>query len=214
MIKNRFAPALIIAIVNSGILTLMLALWTDRLELILNDFIRPIEFLKIICITIASLICVNILTKYLNKKDISIDKKLRYSIVVTLIVSSFFYLDYTYLIIKNRFIDRNLRNSLFYKIQPSQTLAYGTNAKNLTFNEYNLLARKLQFLEIHPQSTNIQYEYAFDGFLPDYYIEISYDLPINILIDSFSISEAEFSKSLSFEVVGDLKRVSYSEMLQ
>ena len=60
LIKNRFAPALIIDIVNSGILTLMLALWTDRLELILNDFIRPIEFLKIICITIVSLICVNI----------------------------------------------------------------------------------------------------------------------------------------------------------
>ena len=51
MIKNSF-KYLIIIFVNLSILTILLAIWTDKFELEFNDLVRPIEFLKLIGISI------------------------------------------------------------------------------------------------------------------------------------------------------------------
>ena len=213
-IKDRILPLILIALANLLVLTLMLVLWTDGLELMINGFVRPFEFFKIIGVSAASLVSTYILMKYLDGNILLNPAKIKYAIILTLVLSCYLYVDYSYLILKNNIIDRNLRISLFSKIQSSKTLAQGTNGKSLTFNEYNFIARSLDFPELPPQSNNINYEYAFDGFLPDFHIDIVYDLPKNIQIDSFNISDGEYSKSLNYEIIDHIKRVSYSEVLK
>ena len=47
MLRKSF-KYLIVALVNFTILIVLLALWTDKFELLFNDLVRPKEFLKII----------------------------------------------------------------------------------------------------------------------------------------------------------------------
>ena len=61
------------------------------------------------------------------------------------------------------------------------------------------------------EATNIQFNYDYDGFLPDYSFTVKYDLPGEMTVDRITYQKGNFSKSQSFEIVNNKKRVSYSE---
>lgn len=206
MLKKSF-KYIIIAIVNLIVLTTLLAFWTDKLELTFNDFVRSLEFLKILGFTAFSLIGMRILVYFFRKKKIYATRtKLKSAIILTLLISSYLYVDYSIKFVKNVIVNRQFRNEIANKIKPANRLANGTTAENLTIKEYQEIAGMNWFPKLPSEATNINYEYTYDGFLPDYSFTLTYDLPIG--------TKADTSKYQSFKIIDNKKRVTYREFEQ
>lgn len=210
MIKKSLKYFLI-ASVNATVLTLLLALWTDKLEMAFNTLVRPIEFLKIIGLTLLSLIAMRVVIRHLNKRtnnNLS-RKKLIYSFLITVTISSYLYITYSINIYNKIF--NETRHRLNQKIETVQLLAYGTKADNLTYEEYILLTSMTWFPEIPHAASKISYLYTYDGFLPDYTFRLTYEVPIETKIDTIEYEKGNFSKNLKIDTKGDIKIVTYEE---
>ena len=211
MLKKSF-KYLIIATVNLIVLTALLAFWTDRLELTFNDLVRPLEFLKILVFTALSLIGMRILVFYFRKKNIQATRtKLKSAVLLTLLISSYLYVDYSIKFVKNVIVNRKFRNEIADKIKPANGLANGTTAENLTIKEYQEIANMNWFPKLPIEATNIIYNYQYDGFLPDYSFSLTYDLPKEMKVDTINYESGDFSKYQTFEIVDNKKRVTYNE---
>lgn len=215
MIKKSLKYFAIVT-VNLMLLTFLLALWTDRLELKLNSFVRPAEFLKIIAFCIASLIAIRILIYYVGSRNYAINKrtKIKLASLLTLLVSSYLYVDYASKTIMNIFVDKDFRQALSDKIKPSKGLANGTQAEGLTIREYQEISKYKGFIALPIAASNIKYEYQYDGFLPDYSFRLTYDLPEQVNVESLNYKNGDFSKYQSFEIIDNKKRVTYEESEQ
>lgn len=206
MIKKSI-KYLVIVLINLIILTGLLAYWTDFVELTLNSLVRPIEFLKIIGVTLLSLIGIRIAIHFFRKRNISIKKRVQISALITILMSSFLYYSYLKKIYENRIEKRELRRGLAKKIEPANGLAYGSKADNLTFAEYQEITRITMFPKLQKSADSISYYYTYDGFLPDYTFNVSYTLPFNTEIDS---TELRYGKII-IDTIGTKRRISYSE---
>lgn len=216
MLKKTFNYLdLVIASINLIILTTLLALWTDKLELIFNDFVRPIEFLKILGFSLLSLIAIRVMLYYFKKKNIyDTRKKLKSAILLSFLISSYLYVDYSIKIVKNIVINREFRNQITTKIKPVYKLAYGTKADNLNIREYQEISNINWFPKLPLEATNIKYSYEYDSFLPDYSLSLIYDLPKEMKVEIINYKNGDFSKSQTFEVIGNNKHVTYNECEQ
>lgn len=214
MIKKSF-KYLIIAVFNLAVLTVLLAFWADRLELMFNNFVRPLEFLKILGFTALSLIGMRILVYCFRKKNIpATSTKLKSAILLTLIISSYLYVDYSVKFVKNVLINRQFRNEIADKIQAANGLANGTKAAHLTIEEYKEISRINQFPEIPNEATDIEYVYEYDGVLPDYSFSLIYYLPKEMKVDTLNYKSGDFSKYQSFKITDNKKKVTYKEYVQ
>ena len=175
---------LVIVLINLIILTGLLAYWTDFVELTFNSYVRPIEFLKIIGFTFLSLIGIRIAIGFFRKWDTPIKKRIQISALLTILISSFLYFTYLKKIYENRFLKEELRKELSMKIEPANGLAFGTKADNLTFEQYEEITRIKWFPKLQKNADSISYYYTYDGFLPDYSFNVSYNLPKNVEVDS------------------------------
>lgn len=212
---KKSAKYLIIVVVNIIILTALLALWTDKLELIFNDWVRPREFIKIVTFSLVSLIAIRILVGIFRKRNITKRSlKLKISVLLTILISSFLYIDYSAKVISNVFINRQFRNQIAQKIKPFNELANGTQGSSLTIKEYQQITKMCGFPKLPDEASNIQYSYGHDQFLPDYSFTITYDLPIQNEVDAINYRKGDFSKYQSFVTTGNIKRVTYSESEQ
>ena len=214
MIKKSL-KYLAIIFVNMFVLTILLAIWTDKFELEFNDLVRTIEFLKLIGISILGLILLRLSVSVFRKLKITSSKrKIGISIFLILLISSYFYVDYGVKIYTNRIANYGLRNGIMNKIKPVEMgLAYGNKAENLTGTEYAEITKINWFPKLPKGAENISYSYDYDGFLPDYDFSLSYDLPINSEVETMTYENETFSKSRSFVIIGNKKRVTYSEFL-
>jgi hypothetical protein len=210
---KRSLKYFIIALFNLTLLTILLALWTDRLELFLNDGVRIIEFLKIIGFTIASLLAMRIAVSFFRRWNINDTKtKIRISFFLTLLVSIYLYIDYSAKLVNNRIINGKLREQTANKIQSAD--GNGTKAKNLTIQEYQELSKVTWFPKLPKQATNINYSYEYDGFLPDYYFELVYNVPKEIKVDTLYFQQGDFTRSQTVQIFSDNKKVTYTESEQ
>jgi hypothetical protein len=212
MIKKSL-KYLAIVFTNLIILTILLAIWTDKFELKFNDLVRPLEFLKLIRISILGLIILRFVVSVFRKLKItSLKRKIGISIFLILLVSSFFYVDYGAKIYTNRIANNELRNGIIKKIKPLEMgLVYGNKAENLTGEEYAEITKIKWFPKLPKSAENISYSYDYDGFLPDYSFSLSYDLPKETKVDTLNYENGTFSKSRNFEIIGNRKRIIYSE---
>ena len=210
MLKKSF-KYLVIAIVNLIVLTILLALWTDEFEQRFNDFVRPIEFLKIIGFTISALIGMRMLVSFFRNKNITRTSfKIKISVLLTSLISSYLYIGYTSKIYSNVIINGKFRNQIANKIKDTERLN-GTKGENLTFKEYEQITKIHGFPKLPSEASNIQYAYEYDGFLPDYFFSLTYDLPKQMKVDTINYHNEDFTRYRSFEIVNDKKRVSYYE---
>jgi hypothetical protein len=205
----------LIATINGIILTVMLALWTDKLELFFNDWVRQKEFLKIVGVCLLSLIGMRALVTYFRRKKITLPGyKVKTAALTTVLISSYLYINYPIKIINNTIVQREFRQQLALKIKPSNFLANGTDGKNLTIKEYQQITKMNWFPAIPAEAANINYTYDYDGFLPDYSFSLTYDLPIQVPVDTLNYKNGSFSKYQSFMTIDKIKRVTYTESLQ
>jgi hypothetical protein len=211
MIKHAL-KYLTIGLANMAILTILLALWTDDLELNFHTFVRATEFLKILAVTFFSLVSVGVYLFYLRKRDVKhITAKIKGAVVLTVLLSSYLYITYSDRVVSNVIVNRHFREKLAAKIKPSTKLANGTEAAGLTIKEYQLVAALAELPPIPQTASNIAYQYAFDGFLPDYSLSISYDVPLQTPIATYDSSKGRYLRRQSVSVVGNVVRVAYGE---
>jgi hypothetical protein len=213
---KRYIKYLVIVFINFIVLSILLLLWTDKVELFFNESIRDIEYVKIVAITFLTLILIRFSVYFFRKFNLINPKtKLKYTIVLTLIASSFLYFDYSKKLITNRIINREIRNCLGEKVKPNLNgLANGNKAENLTFEEYELIRKINWFPKIPKEAKSINYLYEYDGFLPDHSFILSYNVPKNMKIKIFDINEDDFSQSQTVEILKTSKKVEYSESEQ
>ena len=197
--KTRSVKNLLIAAVNLIVLSTLLALWTDKLELLFNYLVRPIEFLKIIGATVLSIIAMRLF------------RRLKAPIGLTLLISAYLYINYTQKIISNRILYGQCRKQMAARIINPDGLTNGTVAEALTIDEYREIAKITKFPDLSTKACNIQYIYQFDGFLPDYTFTLIYDLPKEIKVDTFAHREGDFSKYQSVKAEGLINRVTYTQ---
>jgi hypothetical protein len=139
MIKKSL-KYLTIASVNLIVLTILLALWTDDLELTFNDLVRPAEFLIILGVTALSLLSMRLLVNYFRQKKIySIKSKVKIATALTLLISSYLYFTYSQKVYQNFLINGKFRKQISEKIMSADMLPNGTKADNLTSSEYNFI---------------------------------------------------------------------------
>jgi hypothetical protein len=209
---KRAIKYLLIILINLIALTILLAIWTDSFELTYHNWVRPLEFLKIIGFTVLSLIGIKILVWICRKKGIiSSKKKIRYATVLTLIICSYLYVDYFMKITRNQIVNREIRNNIMDKVKPASMLANGTKAEGLTLNEYRFITRATWFPDLPDQAENITYVYSYDGFLPDYIFTLIYDMPLDFKIEEINLIKGDFSKSQTVEQLSDKLRITYEE---
>src|SRR5688500_4509780 len=111
---------LIVAIVNLIFLTVLLALWTDKLELTFNERVRPREFLKIMGFSFLSLIAMRILVTFFRRRHITTTSlKIKIAALLTFLISSYLYIDYSTKVISNAILNKQFRNQIADKIKPS-----------------------------------------------------------------------------------------------
>lgn len=108
-------------------------------------------------------------------------------------------------------IHGKFRNQIAAKIGPSNGFGNGSKGINLTNEEYQQIIKMCWFPKLPPQASNIQYNYGYDGFLPDYIFTLEYDLPVQMKVDTIDLQQGDFSRYRSFKIVGDKKRVTYIE---
>ncbi|MEO8150712.1 MAG: hypothetical protein ABI723_23975 [Bacteroidia bacterium] len=212
--RKKSFKYLTIAAINLTILTGLLALWTDKLELTFHDLVRPIEFLKIIGFSIASLVGMRILVNYFRKRNITkTSSKIKIAALLTFLISSYLYIEYTSKFISNAIINRQFRNQIADKIKPTKYLAYGSTAENLSIKEYQEIVRMAGFIKLPNEASNIKYLFSYDGFLPDHIFTLTYDLPKEIKTDTFNYQskDGQFTSSQICEIIGDKKRITYNE---
>jgi hypothetical protein len=149
---------LIITGINLILLTALLAIWTDYIELTINPFVLSSEFLKIIGLTFLSLILVRIAIEFFRKHNIPVKNRIRISIILTFIISSFLYFNYSKKIYENRILNRDLRKELANKIEPTG-FAYGAKAENLTFSKYNEIIKVSWFPKLQKNADSIYFSY-------------------------------------------------------
>jgi hypothetical protein len=215
MKMKKYLKYLMIAFVNVIILTTFLALWTDRLELIFNDWVRPREFVKILGFTILSLISMRILIGYFRRRGITkITTKIIMSASMTILISSYLYINYSTRFVNNIILNGQFRNQIADKIKPTRILSNGTQAENLTVKEYQQITNMFWFPKLPDEAFNINYIYEYDSFLPDYLFILTYDLPQELKVNTINIKNGDYSKHQSFITIENIKRVTYSESEQ
>ena len=211
MLKKSLKYIIIVA-VNLILLTILLALWTDKLELTFNEWVRPREFLKIMAFNFLSLIAMRILITFYRRRNITTTRlKIKMASLLTFLISSYLYIDYSTKVIGNEIVNRQFRKQIADKIQPSNRLANGTKAENLTIKEYEQITKMYWFPKLPSEASNIQYDYGYDGLLPDYSFTLKYDLPLQIKVDTINYEKGDFLKYQSFEIFDNKKRVTYGE---
>jgi hypothetical protein len=103
----RSLKYILIVFANLIILSGLLALWADPLQIRISEWPVAIGVLYILTITFLSLICIRILVAIFRRRRIEIRKRTRISVVFTLLISSWLYLGYTIKAVNNRIINRN-----------------------------------------------------------------------------------------------------------
>jgi len=202
-----------VVLVNFIVLSILLTLWTDKFELLFNDWVRVFEFSKLIGLSIFGLIVLRFAVSVFRSLKIkNYKRKIGISTGLILVISGYFYVDYCTKIYYNRFVNSTLRNSVTKKVKPVEYgLSYGNQGEHLTAKEYEEIMKLKWFPKLPKHAENISYSYDYDGFLPDYDFSLSYDVPKEITIDTMHYEDGTFSKSRTFEVKGNKKRVTYHE---
>jgi len=133
--------------------------------------------------------------------------------LLTFLVCSYLYVDYSSKIIQNKIINVKFRSRVGDKIESTVKLN-GTKADSLTFEEYKAIAKTTSFPQIPNEAQNIGFSYEYDGFLPDYFFSLTYELPMEIEVDTMNYHGPHFLKYQTFEIVGYKKKVIYNEIQQ
>ena len=195
------------------VLTFLLVKWTDELDFIFGFFFMfEAELLKITGLTLLALALMRVMVVILNRINPlhKRRKKLILSILLTIFVSSYLYIDYASKL--NSRLNDKTRTSLIQKIKPESEIygvGYGTQAENLTLEEYMLLIEIAKFPKVPEMADKISYLYWHEDILPDHIFRLTYEVPVMVEVEEIEYKEKEFSKIQKVQSMGEKKLVIY-----
>lgn len=204
---------LTIAGINWLLLLVLAVLSTDELDEKFSDASISSHTFIITLFSLFALAITRIYIYIVRKKAVNRQTKIRVAVVITFVVSSFLYFHYAIKCIVDGIINTELRKDMVTKISKSDWF-YGTKGKNLSYEQYQIVLENERLIKIPKEATNIEYYYEYEGFLPDYYLSIDYDLPLSSKVKTIDYNDGEFTKSQDFVIKGTKKRVTYSEGLR
>lgn len=136
-------------------------------------------------------------------------QKWQHLVILFVVASGYLHMRYAYHLIQRK-TDIN-RVGLLNKWEPSPSYPLGARADSLTYGEYLVLEKQMWFPHISEKSKNISFSYYYDGFLPDYSLRISYDVPLSVAVSSFNHDRGQNEKNQSVEVKDGWQHVDYTE---
>ena len=172
----------------------------DKIEQATNSLFA--QFFLIFCISIFCLIGIRLLLYVLNRSNPSPEletKKIRYSILVTLLISNWMYGSYSIEIVDQVFNEN--RRYVRDKIEIKNGYPEGSIGENLTGGEFNELAKRNWFPSIDESARNVSYTYTHDGFLPDYGFHLTYEVPESVEIEVILDTNGTYNKTQTFTLV-------------
>ncbi len=203
---------ILIALLNAILLFYLMSYSFDDLAYIFDSHINDI--LNILLVTILSIIGMRILVAYFRRKKIgSVRTKIIASIVLTLLVSAFLYVNFSYHLVHNKILNRTFRSALNRKLELVKEGRFGELTKIaciLTNREYQEISQNDFLPKLPIVATNISLTYEFDSFLGDYSVHMKYDVPLNVEVKSIEKEGGDWRENQSFEPLGNIKRVSYA----
>ena len=213
MARSRSRKYYLIAFANLATLTLLLTIWTDKLEMLYNGSVLFIEFLKIVGITILSISGMWVLVIFFRKNNIQeIRKKIKYASILTLIISSLLYINYSKKIIQNRLLNANIREQVWQKSKNGMQRLRGNHLDSLSFEEYHEISKINWYPEIPESAENISFNFSrWGGLQGDYTFRLTYEVPATEKINEIEYKKDQFYKNTKVELIGKLKRVTYEE---
>ncbi len=109
---------------------------------------------------------------------------------------------------KNRYIN-------FQMLESTDTTysKTGSRAEHLTYKEYQMIDRSAGFFNLPKEAYDISYSYWFEGFLPDYRLSVSYNVPLGFSVETFSRMKEQFTASKSIDRLENELRVKHYEEL-
>lgn len=195
-----------------AILITLLAIWTDKVELLFNDTVLLVEFIKITACSITSIIAMRIAVVYFRKRNITGTRtKMMVSSILTLLISSYLYISYFINIADHNIINRQFRMHIAAKTTHT---SMRRKANHLSYKEYAFIAEMMEFNKINNKATDISFTYEYDGFLPDYYLSISYYLPKGEKVATMDYQTEDFSQTQTIDTLSDKLKVDYCETLK
>ena len=198
---------------NGILLGLLGMAWADPFTYLFTPMIISFETLKIFFFCILSLIGMAVLLfRIEGKEGFNLKKKLKYSAVLILIISSYLYITYAGRIIQNRILNSSIRASIVAKADRPDDWQFGVRALNLTYEEYSEVCRVTGYEELPDYATNISvYYHKAEFLLPDYNFGLSYDVPKDKEAKEIKKEREGFSIGQTFKIEGEVKKVYYVE---
>ena len=209
---KRSFKYLLIALVNLLVLIVMLALWADALLLTFNSVTVLWELLRILGFTLLALIGMSLLVFTLRRRGaVPVRQRIKRAVLLTLILCSWLYVDYSVKLINNRVVNRTVRADLVSKVAtfPFPRTLF---AENLTPKEYRQIRTVVEFPELPPEASNIRISYSISGLQGDYNMEVHYDLPPDTPVDQLEHREGDLVTRRSHEVLEDRVRATWKQI--
>lgn len=206
----RSLKYLLIVFANLIILSGLLTLWADPLQIRISEWTVAIGVLYILTITFLSLIGIRILVAIFRRRRIEIPKKIIISVIFTLLISSWLYVGYIKKAVNNRIINWNTRQLALLKIRDNN-IPYGSGfyAQNLTRGEYHQIAKIKGFKKVPIGASDINISYTISGMPGDYVFNLTYQLPLGSEVDETENVGGDIIEHQGFEEKSDIIKVTY-----
>ncbi len=204
---------IVIALINWLLLVFILQISTDKFDIRFEESYLEDGIAVITIITFLSLLAVRFFVFVFRKKALQKLTKINIAVAITLLISSFLYVHLIIKIKNDIIINSDFRNQVAVKVKKSDGVS-GTKATDLTLKEYQEIKTKIKWLPKLPtEATSIDYSYSeYDDFLPDYTFSLDYSLPKDMEVKTINYKDDIFTKTQSFVLIKNKKRVEYLEI--
>lgn len=193
-------------------LTMFLAWRNDFLYIEVNPTGNFWGFVEILGISfLAFFVCSMVVLLLRNRKWSNRSQRVFVATAITIVASGILYVPYCSGAFLNRLVYFQTRQSALAKFTGEKYLAFGFCAENLTWKEYEQIRQSRGLPYIYASADSISTCYSWDGFLPDYYLRITYQVPSTEQVWEYEIKDGDWSKTQKVKIKGSMKEVHYSE---
>ena len=186
------------------------------------------EGFLIIGLTLLAIFCVNIFFRIYNDQFRILKNKLQNDTlligIIVLLCTGHKHYEYLSKFVNHQIINRSTylgvcetksrhMNLLLMDSTDTTYSETGSDANHLTYDEYQMIHQSAGFFNIPEEAYDINYSYWFEGFLPDYSLSVSYSLPLDFPVDTFTNRKKQFIGCKSIDTLENELRVMCSETL-
>lgn len=137
-------------------------------------------------------------------------RKILYASAWTILISAYVYFGLLSTLVQHHIIqDRDWVETKFQG--GSEHFFNGGSGAGLAYSEYQVLVEEYSFRSIPAEARNISFSYWYEGFLPDFSISLTYDLPADYDVKPLDVEEDQYERSRVWSIEDGVLRVRENE---